>query len=617
MNRTYSNHRTIGVNFLADGTAFIRVWAPFAQIVEIEIQGKKLLPLQKEEYGYWFLQSKEIKPGDTYFFVLDRENKFPDPASLSQPEGVHGPSEAVDLNQGTLNDQTWKGVLPEDLIIYELHVGTFTPDGTFSGVINKLDYLKELGITALEIMPVAQFPGTRNWGYDGVYLFAVQDSYGGITGLKTLVDACHQKGIAVLLDVVYNHLGPEGNYLGAYGPYFTEKYHTPWGKAINFDDEWCDGPRHFFIENALMWFRDFHIDGLRLDALHAIWDFSARHILQELRENTYLLNERTGKTHLLIGECALNDVRYINPIEKGGYALDVVWCDEFHHALHAGLTGEQNGYYMDFGRIQQIAKSLKDAFIYDGIYSPFRKRVFGSKTAGQPGHKFVVFAQNHDQIGNRMMGERLTNLVDFEALKLVVGTMLVSPYIPLLFMGEEYGEESPFLYFISHSDSELVEMVRKGRKEEFKAFHATGEPFDPQSEETFQKSVLKWNFEQDDQKTALLDYYKALIRLRKEYPVFRNVDRKNCLVDFFEENMIILLTHKVKEKHLIAVMNFNKEAADVDLSQYIENTMEIVLYSAEKKWGGQGESLSGTDDEMRVIKIKGYSILILIDFQDQ
>jgi len=616
MNRIPFNQRTIGLNFLTDRTTNVRVWAPYAKSVELELQGKKVISLEKEEYGYWSIQNKEITSGDKYFFVLDRKKKFPDPASLSQPEGVHGPSEAVDLNDYSWDDYNWKGISPEELIIYELHVGTYTPEGTFKGIIKKLDYLKQLGISAIEIMPVAQFPGSRNWGYYGVYLFAVQDSYGGIAGLKELVNACHLQGIAVILDVVFNHLGPEGNYLWAFGPYFTDKYHTPWGKAVNFDDAWCDGPRRFFIENTLMWFRDFHIDGLRLDALHAIWDFSAKHILQELREVTDILNDRTAKKHLLIGECALNDVRYINSIEKGGYALDAIWCDEFHHALHACLTGQKNGYYMDFGQIRQIEKSLKDAFVYDGIYSSFRKRVFGSKTGGQPGHKFVVFAQNHDQTGNRMMGERLTSLVDFETLKLVGGAVFVTPYIPLMFMGEEYGEKSPFLYFISHSDPELVEMVRKGRKEEFNDFIALGEPPDPQSEDTFRKSALKWNFEKSARQTALLEYYKALINLRKQHPGFKNTDRKNIVVDLVEEKDLIFLSRKFQEHRLIAILNFKKETAVVDLSPYAEHSLQIVLYSAEKKWGGTEENLSGTISDLMGIKIREHSIMIFTDPQD-
>ena len=603
------DRRITGLNFSAEGMASILTWAPAAAKVEVEVREKGIYALQKEDCGYWSYKSPDIKPNDKYWLVIDGTKKLPDPASLSQPEGVHGPSEAIVLDNFMWADKSWKGISFYDLIIYELHTGTFTPEGTFEGIIGKLDYLKELGVTAIEIMPVAQFPGSRNWGYDGVYPFAVQQSYGGIQGLMKLVDACHRKQLAVILDVVYNHLGPEGNYLPAYGPCFTEKYKIPWGLAINFDDEWCDGIRNFCIDNALMWLRDFHIDGLRLDAVHAIKDYSARHILQELKEYVKHLNTQSGKNHFLIGECDLNDTKYISPLEKGGYDLDAQWCDEFHHALHTLVTGETDGYYSDFGSIDQLSKSFRDAYVYDGIFTPHRKKVFGSKTTGISGYKFVVFAQNHDHIGNRMMGDRLTTLVDFETLKLIAGTVFLSPYIPLIFMGEEYGETNPFLYFTSHTDPSLIELVVKGRLEEFKSFKNNKEPLNPQSEATFSRSKLKWKYNEQKRQTQLLSFYKELIRLRKFYTSIKSMNRTDLLVDIVEGKNVIILRNKQKINHLTTILNFEKSDVKIDKAMYLWDGLKLILYSAEEIWGGplkqQPLVLENT------INVKARSIMIL------
>jgi len=602
--------RTIGVNFAADGIATVRVWSPGSAQVQLEVIGKKTILLQREDFGYWSVRTNEIKAGDIYRFVLDENRKFPDPASLSQPLGVHGPSEALVPDRFAWTDNDWNGISAKDLIIYELHAGTFSPEGTFRGIINKLDYLVELGITAIELMPAAQFPGSRNWGYDAVFPFAVQQSYGGAAGLQELVDACHKRKLAVILDVVYNHLGPEGNYLGAYGPYFTEKYRTPWGQAINFDDSWSEGARRLFTENALMWLRDFHVDGLRLDALHAVFDFSAQHFLQELKAAVIRLQNQTARKYLLIGECALNDVRYINPFGKGGYELDAVWCDDFHHALHTLATGETEGYYADFGKAVHLVKSLRNAFVLDGTYSNHRKRRVGNKTDGQTGDKFVVCTQNHDQIGNRMHGERLSTLVDFETLKLIAGTLFLSPYIPLLFMGEEYGEENPFLYFISHSDEDLIEMVRKGRKEEFADFTHSGEPDDPQSEQTFRKSALSWNFDREPRRALLLSFYKMLIGLRKEQNSVWITSRENLEVEQLNEKDFIRFVRKSKEDVLLAFLNFEKKPATAELSGFSEYQLKQELNSAGQKWGGPVKSTQNNGNNPTEIEVAGRSILI-------
>lgn len=590
MHEEIIQQRNIGINFSSAGTAQVRLWAPDAQSAEIHVEGKKTLSLNPCEFGYWELQTTLLHPGDDYRFSLDELSLFPDPASLFQPFDVHGPSRAYDLRAFTWSDSTWRGIEPDELIIYELHTGTFTGEGTFEAIAGKLNYLKNLGITALEIMPVAQFPGPRNWGYDGVFPFAVQNSYGGPCGLQRLVDICHREKIAVILDVVCNHLGPEGNYLENYGPYFTDKYKTPWGKAVNFDDAWCDGVRRFYIENVLMWFRDFHLDGLRLDAVHAIRDFSAKHILEDIREHVNKLADQTHRNYLLIGESDLNDVRYIKSTGEGGYGLDQQWCDEFHHALHALVTGERKGYYADFGSIYSLVKSFNDAYVFDGIYSPHRKKTFGNKTTGLPGSKFIVFAQNHDQIGNRMLGERLTTLVGFEMVKLITGALFLSPFIPLLFMGEEYGETAPFLYFTSHTDPQLIMNVQEGRKNEFREFMDAEEIPDPQSPETFLSSKLKWGYQTDINQRSLLSYYKTLIRLRKNHPLLKKPSRENSKAEVINDTNAVLFVRNSDNHLLIAIMNFEARPINVDLSAYAKVKLHLLLNSGKLKWSGSAEN---------------------------
>lgn len=588
--------KTLGINFQPGHEPVAEVWAPQAKNVSLKLKGKQDIPLQKMPYGYWEAVCPQITPGDRYAFMLNGKDTWPDPASLAQPDGVHEYSECLDLHEiRKIHHEQWAGIPLEDLIIYELHVGTFTPEGTFKGVEQKLDYLKELGVNALKILPVASFPGSRNWGYDGVFPFAVQQSYGGATEFARLVKACHEKGIAVILDVVYNHLGPEGNYLGAYGPYFTGKYKTPWGKAINFDDAWCDAVRHYFLENALMWFRDFHIDGLRLDAVHAIRDFSPKHFLQELSEHVQKFNQLHNARHFLIAECDLNDVKYIKPLHEGGYGMDAQWCDEWHHALHALITDERQGYYADFGAIQQMVRAFNHAWVYDGIYSHQRKKKFGTSTKGQPGQRFVIFTQNHDQVGNRMLGDRLSSILDFESLKLIAGAMLVSPFIPMLFMGEEYAETSPFLYFVSHGDEQLVSLVRKGRKREFRDFMGNADPPDPVAEETFEASRLKWDVENDDRKKFMLACYTQLIALRKDQSLIKTGSREKVKAFQVDNSTIIALSMEGEHEKIVALMNFGKDTISFSLSEKRFVQADMLIYSAQKMWGGS------VDDHHRVV----------------
>lgn len=471
-----------------------------------------------------------------------------------------------------------------EMVIYELHVGTFTRSHDFEGVIQKLPYLKTLGINAIELLPVAQFPGSRNWGYDGVYPFAVQDSYGGAKALKKLVNAAHHSGIAVVLDVVYNHQGPEGNYLGAYGPYFTDKYKTGWGQAINFDDAWCDGVRNYYWQNALMWLDEFHIDGLRLDAVHAIWDFSAYHFIEVLSARTRALEQRSGCRKVLIAEFDLNNPRYVLPPQKGGLGLDGQWVDEFHHALHALVTGEVDGYYEDFGQTDHLARSLRDSYVYTGQYSVHRKKHFGRHPQGTTYDQFVVFIQNHDQTGNRMLGDRLSTLVSPEAVKLAAAAYLLSPHVPMLFMGEEYGEKNPFQYFISHTDEKLVELVREGRKKEFSYFKWEGEVPDPQSEKTFQQCVLSWSVEDSAEAKNLFAFYRHLIGMRNR-PALKGTARDSLKV-LSAEGSVICVERQAQNDYVLIVLNFNTQPTTYMLP--IGFPVKKILDSASTAWNGPG-----------------------------
>jgi maltooligosyltrehalose trehalohydrolase len=531
---------TLGATCLEAGRSRFLVWAPLAHTVQVHLVAphERLVPLERGPRGYHQAIIDDVEPGSLYLYRLNERQERPDPASRSQPQDVHGPSQVV-ASHFAWEDQHWGGLPLQEYLFYELHVGTFTPAGTFDAIVPYLDELQDMGITAIELMPIAQFPGSRNWGYDGVYPFAAQASYGGPEGLKRLVNACHQRGLAVVLDVVYNHLGPEGNYLNDFGPYFTDRYKTPWGAGLNFDGPHSDEVRQFFIENALYWITTCHIDALRLDAVHAIVDCSAYPFLAELADVVHAQAERLQRQVYLIAESDLNDTRLLRAPALGGYGLDVQWNDGFHHALHTLLTEERLGYYQDFGTLAHLRDSLAEGFVYAGHYSAFRQRRHGHSSRAIPAHQFVVCAQNHDQVGNRMLGERLSQLVTFEALKVAASVVILSPCLPLLFMGEEYGETAPFPYFISHLDAALVEAVRRGRREEFSAFHWQGEPLDPQDATTFQRAKLKHHLRQQGQHGVLRAFYKELIRLRRTLPALAQL-RKDCMeaVSFEEAKLL-------------------------------------------------------------------------------
>jgi len=546
----------LGANLIAPGRCEFRVWAPNVERVELHIVApdERRIALTKNARGY-HEATIDAGEGTRYFFNVNGDNR-PDPASRLQPEGVHGPSEVV-ARDFEWHDTGWKGVALEDYVVYELHVGTFTHEGTFDAIIEHLDALKDLGITAVELLPIAQFPGTRNWGYDGVYIGAAQNSYGGPLGLKRLADACHARGLALLLDVVYNHLGPEGNYLSQYGPYFTDRYKTPWGLAINFDGPHSDDVRWFFIHNALQWVDEFHIDGLRVDAVHAIVDHTAEPFLQDLTTAVRQRAEALGRRIYTIAESNLNDPRVITPKDDFGLGFDSQWCDDFHHSLHTLLTGERDGYYAGFGRTSDLARTLTTGYLYTGQHSPYLGRRYGALPKTRDGKQFVVFAQNHDQVGNRMLGDRLSTIVSLAQLRLAAAAVVLSPFIPMLFMGEEYGETAPFQYFTSHGDEDLIEAVRKGRAEEFDDFDWEGEPPDPHDEATFNRSKLTRS-----EQSGLRDLYRELLCLRREIPALRSLNLDAVETHADDERRTLV----VQRKDTLLVFNFSDREQEIAVS---------------------------------------------------
>lgn len=600
----------VGSHYLGNGVCEFILWSPFQERVAVHlVSPEAILPMTKQERGYWYLKAEKIEPGTLYYYRLEDGSDKPDPASHFQPQGVHEASEIIDRDNANWQDSNWTGIPLEEMIIYELHVGTFTDEGTFKAIIPRLSDLAELGVNAIEIMPVAQFSGDRNWGYDGVYPYAVQNSYGRPEDFKQLIDAAHQQGIAVILDVVYNHFGPEGNYIAHHAPYFTQTYQTPWGSALNFDDAYSDGVRNYFIENALYWLENYHIDGLRLDAIQAIYDLGAKHILQELAEKVEEFSQQAGRKFYLIAESDFNDVRVIRPRELGGYGIDAQWSDDFHHALRTVLTKESGGYYADFGSCQQLAKAYKNTFVYDWQYSQFRKRYHGNTPGNYSGDRFVVCIQNHDQIGNRMLGERISDLVDFEAVKLAAGALLLSPYIPLLFMGQEYGEESPFLYFVSHEDPELIKAVREGRKKEFTDFHLEGEYIDPQSIEAFQASKINWEKRKEGKHRVLWQLYQQLITLRRTIPALKKLDKQNLTVTDRESDRTIFLHRWQDNSQVFIILNFNDDNTKLEIN-FPAGKWKKLLDSTDSKWMGTDSNLPETVEKTLELSLHPHSFIV-------
>lgn len=572
-----------------------RVWAPAAERVDVRI-GERDWPLARGNGGWWQVEIDAAGPGTDYGFVLNGSGAvLPDPRSPRQPHGVHGRSQVVDHAAFAWTDGAWRGSsFPafKDAVIYELHVGTFTPQGTLAAAAERLAYLKELGVTHVELMPVASFPGTHGWGYDGVDLFAPQEAYGGPDGLKRFVDAAHAHGLAALLDVVYNHLGPSGNYLAQFGPYFTSRHCTPWGDAVNFDDAGSDEVRRFFIDNAKMWLRDYHFDGLRLDAVHAYVDHSAVPFMEQLAVEVRALERETGRRYTLIAESDLNDPRVIAPHERGGCGLDAQWSDDFHHALFALLTGERAGYYADFGAMKDLAKSLRAGFVYDGQHSEYRGRAHGRPLEGIPLWRLLGYAQNHDQVGNRAQGERLDMLVSRGRAKIAAALVMTAPFVPLIFQGEEWAASTPFLYFTDH-EPELGRMVSEGRKHEFAAFGWKPEEVpDPQAEATFVRSRLHWDELAEPEHAEMRAWYRELIALRRAHPA-EFVDG-DVAVEFDEAAGWLML----RRGRFITVLCIGSKAARVHVPSHVK----ILLRSSDEA-ALKGEFLTLDPDSVVILRV--------------
>jgi maltooligosyltrehalose trehalohydrolase len=553
------------------GVSRFEVWAPDAERVDVVV-GEQRRRMRRRSVvgggaegggGWWELDAPDLGPGTDYAFSLDGAPPVPDPRSRWQPDGVHGPSRVVDPSRPGDRGRGWRGFHLPSAVLYELHIGTFTQGGTFDSAVERLDHLVELGVTAVSLMPVNAFPGRHGWGYDGVSLYAVHEPYGGPEGLARFVHACHERGLGVILDVVYNHLGPDGNYLGEFGPYFTERYATPWGQAVNLDGAGSDEVRRFFIDNALMWLRDYEIDGLRLDAVHAIVDTSAVHLLEEMAVAVDTLSAQLGRPLWLIAESDLNDSRLLWGRDRGGYGLHAQWSDDFHHALHAALTGETDGYYADFGRIQDIATALRQAYVYAGRHSRHRGRRHGRPADGLEGHRFLGYIQNHDQVGNRARGERIAHLAGTELAKVAAALVLTSPFVPMLFQGEEWASSSPFRYFTDHDDPELGDAVREGRRSEFAAFGwDPGSIPDPQDPATFRRSKLRWEERSEAPHDGVEAWYRELIALRRSLPDLLDTDLAALDVEVDEAERILVL----RRGRVIVGCNLGEADQVVDLS---------------------------------------------------
>jgi len=555
-----------------------KVWAPRVKRVQVQVGGKVYEMTgpntDPEDLGCWEVTVEDAHPGDDYGYLLDGDaHAWPDPRSPWQPSGVHGLSRLYDQKAFRWRDASWQGPPLTGAVIYEMHIGTFTREGTFDSAITKLHQLAALGVTHIEVMPVAAFPGDRGWGYDGVTMFAVTENYGGPEALKRFVDACHDCGLAVLLDVVYNHFGPVGNYTGKYGPYVTNRHVTPWGDAMNFEEGGSDQVRQFFFDNALMWMGDFHFDGLRLDAVHEFMDRSALHFMEQLSAEVEVASATLGRRLVLIAESDLNDPRIVTPREAGGYGMDAQWSDDFHHALFTILNPDEGGgYYADFGSFDQLVKCLTTVFVYDGIYSKYRHRRHGRPVSGLSTHHFVGFIQNHDQVGNRATGDRLEQVIGFEKAKVAAGIVLTSPFVPMIFQGEEFAASTPFQYFADHEDEEMAKAVSAGRKREFAAFGWDESVIpDPEDPETFQRSKLNWDEVGDGKHAEMLAWYTKLIHIRRGSPSLNDGDTNHIKVRCDAEERWLVINRGLVE----VIANLGPKAAEFD----VPNGYRIVAQS--------------------------------------
>jgi maltooligosyltrehalose trehalohydrolase len=607
----------------ADGSTVFRVWAPLAERVEVKVLGEepRTFPLEASGEGVFEGRVLGVSAGADYFYVIDGGRERPDPVSRSQPAGVHGPSRVVEPGEFVWTDEDWKGIALKDYVVYELHAGTFTPEGTFEAVIPKLAHLKSLGITAVELMPVAEFPGSRNWGYDGAHLYAPQSTYGGPVGLKRLIDACHREGLAFVLDVVYNHLGPEGNYAGEFMPLYNEAHKSPWGAGLNFDGEGSEGVRRYFVENALYWLTEYHVDALRLDAVHAIVDTSETHLLEQLAEEFHAQARRSGRKTFLIAESDLNDVRILKPAEDGGLGLDAQWSDDFHHSLHAVLTGADRGYFADFGKVEYLAQAIVEGFVYCGQQSLFRGKCHGTSSVERPGEQFVVCIQNHDQIANGYWGDRLSRLVEPARQRLAAAILLCgAPNVPMLFMGEEWGERAPFLYFTSHTDPELGRAVRRGRMEEYDAFvreegeteSTLGGFADPQSERTFVRSKLDWECLEKQPHAGTLAFYRDLLAVRRAHAPLSNCDKMRTRVRFDEQGRWLNVERGDSSgARALLLCNLSGDTQSVPSA---EGAWRLALWSGDARYGDDVSHASppGRVGGERTVELAGWGAALYI-----
>ena len=540
-----------------------RVWAPNARRVEVEVAGRRHSMAESNKDGWWSAHLQTVTHEVDYLFRLDGGDPLPDPRSLRQPFGTDGPSRTYDHSVFRWTDLSWRGVPLHGSVVYELHVGTFTRDGTFDAAIGKLPHLKDLGVDIVELMPVAAFPGHHGWGYDPINLWAVHEPYGGPDGLKRLVDACHASGLAVVLDVVYNHVGPGGT-LAAFGPYFTDEHSTPWGPAINLDQQDSNEVRAFLISNALMWLRDYHLDGLRLDAVDTLRDRSALYFLEELAVKVQTLAGQLGRELILIAESSANNPQLVTPREAGGYGLTAQWSNDFHHAVHVSITGERHGRYCEFGSLAILAKTLTRVFFHDGTWSAFRRRNHGRPVdvSRTPAYRFLSYLQNHDQIGNRAIGDRISAVASAELLKVGAGLVLTAPYTPMLFMGEEWGANTPWQYFTDHIDEWAARTIAEGRRAEFSAgsWDSACIP-DPQDKETFLRSKLNWSQLDQEPHRELLSWYRELITLRRTRSEFIDPRLDQVSVDYEEDEKWLV----VRRGQLRIVANLDSRVVRVPL----------------------------------------------------
>ena len=569
-----------GARPLPSGGVQFRVWSPLTKELSVKIKSPRemVVPMRSVD-GIFSAAVNEIGPGADYMYVIDGTKERSDPVSRFQPGGVHGPSRIVDPDAFKWGDGERRGLALEDYVIDELHIGTFTPEGTFAAAIEKLAHLRETGITALEIMPVAQFPGARNWGYDGVYPYAVQSTYGGPDGLKRLVDAAHRAGLAVIMDVVYNHLGPEGNYLPDFMPCFSHRYRSPWGEALNYDGPYSYGMRRYVIENSLYWLTEYHIDALRLDAVHSILDFGAKHMLAELSEQFHAEALKLGRKAFLIAESDLDDVRVITPVDQGGWGMDAQWSDAFHHSVHTALTGDHHGYFEDYDGLRDLSKALREGFVYDWRFSKFRKRFHGSSSKDRPGSQFVISTQNHDQVANALVGKRPMTLTSRGLEKVAAALLICAPNIPMLFMGQEYGATTPFTYFTDFPDQELGKAVSEGRKKEYASFLGAGF-IDPQAREAFDTSKLDWRQMTQPQHQEMLKFHRDLLALRKRHQCLSNCRKDLTAVEFNQdERWITIERGDDSGERAIVVCNLNDKLVEIPIN--LRATAQLALFGGE------------------------------------